>query len=159
MTVALGALQVPAREPSVRRLDGSLISPAEIDRTVVRLMQAAEVCGVGISLQPREDRFLLHAEHCLTYHNEGAAELPAWVDPSWHHCLIGCMKCQSACPENKAFLGWFDDRDEFAENETQLLVKRTSFDQLPDETAAKRRSLQLNEDYRILCRNLSLLID
>ena len=106
-----------------------------------------------------KDRFLLHAEHCLTYHNEGAAELPAWVDPSWHHCLIGCMKCQSVCPENKAFLSWFDDRYEFAEYETAHLLGRTPFDQLPDETATKLRNLQLNEDYRILCRNLSLLID
>ncbi len=106
-----------------------------------------------------KERFLLHAEHCLTYHNEGAAELPAWVDPSWHHCLIGCMKCQSICPENKSFLSWFDDRHDFTECETELLIERTPFDQLPHETAAKLRSLQLNEDYRILCRNLSLLID
>jgi epoxyqueuosine reductase len=106
-----------------------------------------------------KDRFLLHAERCLTYHNEAAAELPAWVDPSWHHCLIGCMKCQSVCPENKSFLSWFDDRHEFSEYETEFLVERAPFDQLPVETAAKLRSLQLNEDYRILCRNLSLLLN
>jgi hypothetical protein len=39
------------------------------------------------------------------------------------------------------------------------LVERMPFDRLPDETAAKLQSLQLSEDCRILCRNLSLLID
>ena len=128
-----------------------------------RMLRRCDSCVACLRSCPSgaitEDRFLLHAENCLTYHNEGRAELPAWIRPSWHHCLIGCMKCQSICPENRAFLNWFDDRDEFAEYETKFLVERTPFDQLPDETAAKLRSLQLNEDYPILCRNLSLLID
>ncbi len=98
-------------------------------------------------------------ERLLSLIERAAAELPSWVDPSWHHCLIGCLKCQSVCPENKSFLSWFDDRQDFTECETELLIERTPFEQLPDETAAKLRSLQLNEDYRILCRNLSLLID
>lgn len=50
MTILLGALQTAAGQSSVRRLDSSLISPAEIDAIVSRLMQAAEVCGVGISI-------------------------------------------------------------------------------------------------------------
>jgi epoxyqueuosine reductase len=36
------------------------------------------------------DRFLLHAERCLTFHNERPPEFPAWLNPSWHHCLVGC---------------------------------------------------------------------
>jgi CubicO group peptidase (beta-lactamase class C family) len=49
ITVVLGALQTAAGQP-VRRLDGSVISPAEIDGTMSRLMQAAEVCGAAISI-------------------------------------------------------------------------------------------------------------
>lgn len=104
------------------------------------------------------DRFLLRAENCLTYYNEGAAEFPAWIHSSWHHCLIGCMKCQNVCPENKAVLKWFDDGLEFSEHETALFIEGMPFGRLPGETAAKMRSLQLNEDYRILCRNLSMLV-
>lgn len=37
-------------EPTIRRLDGSSISPAEIDATVIRLMNAAEVTGVSIAI-------------------------------------------------------------------------------------------------------------
>lgn len=128
-----------------------------------RMLRRCDSCVACLRSCPSgaiaKDRFLLHAENCLTYHNEGAAEFPAWVHPSWHHCLIGCMKCQNVCPENKAVLTWFDDRDEFAEHETACFVERMPFDQLPSDTAAKLRSLQLNEDYRILCRNLSILVE
>ena len=37
-------------QPAVPRLDGSKITPAEIDATVTRLMRSAEVTGVGITL-------------------------------------------------------------------------------------------------------------
>ncbi len=105
-----------------------------------------------------EDRFLIHAEECLTYHNEAAGEFPGWIDPSWHHCLIGCMRCQNACPENKPLMNWFDDRAVFSEQETTYFIGRVPFGQLPVETAMKIRNLQINEDYRMLCRNLSMIV-
>lgn len=39
-----------ASQPSITRLDGSTISPAAIDTTVTRLMHAAEIPGVGITI-------------------------------------------------------------------------------------------------------------
>jgi CubicO group peptidase (beta-lactamase class C family) len=50
MAILLGALAATPQESGVKRLDGSRIAPAEIDATVTRLMQAAEVTGVGISI-------------------------------------------------------------------------------------------------------------
>jgi epoxyqueuosine reductase len=105
-----------------------------------------------------DDRFLLYAERCLTYHNEAAGEFPDWINPSWHHCLFGCMRCQTICPENEDVLDWFDDRVEFSEQKTNLLIQRTPFDHLPTKTAAKLKSLEINEDYLLLCRNLSMII-
>ncbi len=104
------------------------------------------------------DRFLIRAERCLTYHNEAAADFPAWIDPSWHHSLVGCMRCQLACPENKAVADWFEDLAEFSEEETSRLVEGEPFAELPAETAAKLESLVINEDYRLLCRNLSMIL-
>jgi len=128
-----------------------------------RMLQQCESCVACLRCCPSgaiaQDRFLLHAEDCLTYHNEGAGEFPAWIHSSWHHCLVGCMKCQSVCSENKAVSKWFDDRVEFSEYETVCFVARVPFDQLPRETAAKLRSLEINEDYQILCRNLSMLVN
>ena len=53
---------------------------------------------------------------------------------------------------------WFEDRAEFSEQETALFVGRVPLDRLPAGTAARFRSLEINEDYRLLCRNLSMLV-
>jgi epoxyqueuosine reductase len=127
-----------------------------------KMLNRCESCVACLRLCPTgaitSDRFLIHAEHCLTYHNEAAVDFPSWIDPSWHHCLIGCMRCQTSCPENKAVLHWFEDRAEFSEEETALLVQRLPLDRLPAETAAKIKDLEINEEYRLLCRNLSMVI-
>ncbi len=105
-----------------------------------------------------KERFLVHAEHCLTYFNEAVTDFPDWINPSWHHCLFGCMRCQTTCPENKAVNKWFEDRVEFTESETALFIQHMPFDQLPPETIARMKSLEINENYQGLCRNLSMLI-
>ena len=105
-----------------------------------------------------DDRFLIRAERCLTYHNEAADDFPKWIDPSWHHCLVGCMRCQTVCPENKTHVKWFEDRVEFSEAETDFMIQRVPFDRLPAETTAKLKSLEINEAYDNLCRNLSMII-
>jgi len=49
LTVTIAA-QAAAQQPTVSRLDGTTIPAPEIDVTVTRLMQAAEVTGVGIAI-------------------------------------------------------------------------------------------------------------
>jgi len=44
------ALPTAAQSTAINRLDGSKITPVEIDATVTRLMKAAEVPGVGIAI-------------------------------------------------------------------------------------------------------------
>ncbi len=46
------------------------------------------------------DRVLLHAERCLTLVNEVPGEWPDWIPASAHDCLVGCLRCQRACPAN-----------------------------------------------------------
>lgn len=104
------------------------------------------------------DRFLLQAERCLTFHNEAEGEFPCWIPAAAHHCLVGCMRCQEVCPENEAVRDRFEDRGAFSESETTLFLQGVPLDQLPPETVEKWRSLELTEDYRILGRNLSLLL-
>jgi len=48
--IVLAGASLLGQQPTVTRLDGSTISPAEIDRTVTRLMNAAEVTGAGIAI-------------------------------------------------------------------------------------------------------------
>src|SRR5580698_2901106 len=47
---SITALPLIAQQSPIHRLDGSTITPAEIDATVTRLMKAAEVPGVGIAI-------------------------------------------------------------------------------------------------------------
>jgi|APHig6443717497_1056834.scaffolds.fasta_scaffold08798_2 epoxyqueuosine reductase len=105
------------------------------------------------------NRFLLHAENCLTFHNEASGDFPSWINTSWHHCLIGCLRCQTVCPENKEVIEWFENRAEFSELETTLFVKDVPFEQLPKETVNKIKTLEINENYHNLCRNLKLILN
>jgi epoxyqueuosine reductase len=127
-----------------------------------KMLNRCESCRACLQSCPTKaiarDRFLLHAELCLTYHNEAASDFPSWINPSWHHCLIGCLRCQTVCPENRAVIDWFEDRAEFSEKETALFIQRTPLDQLPAETFTMIKNLEINEDYRLLCRNMSMII-
>jgi epoxyqueuosine reductase len=128
-----------------------------------KMLDQCESCTACLRNCPTKaistDRFLLHAEKCLTFHNEAKSDFPSWINPSWHHCLFGCLRCQKVCPENKAVIKWFEDRAEFSELETTLLIKTVPFEQLPKEMALKIKSLEINENYYSLCRNLKLLFN
>ncbi len=50
ISAAIVVLPAAGEQSSIRRLDGSRITPAEIDEMVTRLMRAAEVTGVGIAI-------------------------------------------------------------------------------------------------------------
>jgi epoxyqueuosine reductase len=107
-----------------------------------------------------KDRFLLHAEKCLTYHNEKAGNIPfpTWIKPEWHNCIVGCIRCQAACPENKSYLKNFGETVEFNEEETKLLVKGTTREQIPKTTLKKMQTLSLMDYVDELPRNLSVLL-
>jgi epoxyqueuosine reductase len=106
------------------------------------------------------ERFLLYAERCITFHNEkpGDVPFPAWIDPSWHNCLIGCLHCQSVCPQNKEFLHWVEERVEFSQEETALLLQGVALDQLPPATAKKLEQSDVVELLDVLPRNLGVLL-
>lgn len=75
-----------------------------------------------------DDRFLLSSDKCVAYLNEKSAKVafPLWVDSSAHNALVGCMRCQIACPYNKKLTSWYDDREEFTEKESAFLLKGKS---------------------------------
>ena len=103
------------------------------------------------------DRFLIRAERCITFHNERLAEFPAWIDPSWHNCLVGCLRCQRVCPEDTPFLDWVEGNSTFSEEETTLILNSTPPDRLPSETARKLERLDMLEYSEMLGRNLGVL--
>jgi epoxyqueuosine reductase len=129
-----------------------------------RLMELCDSCVACMRKCPTgaitRERVLLHAERCLTFHNERDVEIPfpPWIDSAWHNSLIGCMNCQLICPENKAVKTWIEEIGEFSAEETALLMEHIPFDQLPAEMLAKLRNLGIN-DVQALPRNLAAILN
>jgi epoxyqueuosine reductase len=129
-----------------------------------RMMERCQKCQACMRACPSgaitAERFLLHAERCLTFRNEkpGDVPFPAWVDPAWHNCLVGCMICQRVCPENKEFLGWIEEGAEFSAEETTLLLEGVSPDQLPDALMEKLARWDLVDLLDILPRNMGVFL-
>jgi len=103
------------------------------------------------------ERFLLHVDRCLTFHNEHPPEIsfPDWIDPKWHNCLVGCLHCQKVCPVNKKVIDWTEPGPEFSGDETKLILHGTSLDDLPVGTKDKIEKFDLVNYYKVLPRNLS----
>jgi epoxyqueuosine reductase len=129
------------------------------------MMERCQDCEVCLTKCPTgaitSERFLLRAERCLVFHNERLSDhpFPAWIDPASHNCLIGCMLCQQFCPENKAFLKWFEGNESFSHEETALFLRGASSDQLPATTNAKLERLGLHYALEILPRNLGVFLN
>ncbi len=129
-----------------------------------KLMERCNNCSACIRNCPTgaitTERILLHAERCITLYNERPGAFPDWIDPKWHNCILGCLRCQDACPENKAVLGWVEEKGEFSEEETVLILQEKEFARLPSSTLRKLEQLELPEYYRnLLPRNLAVLLD
>ncbi len=139
---------VPWREDSWR-------TPKMLDRCA-RCDICRDRCPTGAIA---EDRVLLHAERCITLHNESESDFPDWLQPSWHSCLFGCLRCQDRCPENGRVRSWMTDRAEFSEDETALLLRRGDPRSLPAALAAKLAELGLSFDSRLVGRNLAALLE
>lgn len=104
------------------------------------------------------DRFLIHAERCITFLNEWPEEFPEWIDPAWHNSLIGCMKCQLVCPVNKRFIKWVEEGEAFNEAETKIVLSGVPLDRIPPETADKLNRSYMVEYLDVLPRNLRALL-
>jgi len=139
--------------------------PCEQDQwQELRMMTTCEKCKACLRACPTgaidPNRFLLHAERCLTFLNEKPQDVPfpPWVDPSWHNCLVGCLHCQKVCPENGEVRDWIEGDEVFSEEETALLLDGVAIDELPSATVAKLERLDLTDLLEVLPRNLEALL-
>jgi epoxyqueuosine reductase len=107
-----------------------------------------------------EDRFLLHAERCLTFWNEKPPDVPfpGWVRPEWHNALVGCLLCQQACPENRPFLESIVEGPSFDEETTQAFLAGAAKKDLPVEVQQTLEEWDLVDFLDVLPRNLGALV-
>jgi epoxyqueuosine reductase len=105
-----------------------------------------------------EDRFLLHAERCITFFNEGKETFPRWLNPSWHNCIVGCLFCQRVCPLNRDFKNQIQEGPTFSGKETAAFLLKSPNEEIPLEARQKMESIGLQDYYfDILGRNLKAL--
>jgi epoxyqueuosine reductase len=127
-----------------------------------QVMKECDRCKACLNECPTKaivpDRFLIHAERCITFLNEGNEEFPEWINPAWHNSLIGCMKCQLVCPVNKRFIKWVEEGESFDESETELILNGIPLNLIPPETAHKLNRGYMVEYLDVLPRNLRALL-
>jgi epoxyqueuosine reductase len=129
-----------------------------------QMMESCRNCSACLRHCPvgaiTSERFLLHAERCITFHNEKPSDVPfpAWIGPSWHNCLVGCLHCQRVCPQNKEFLHWVEEGVEFSQEETDLLLQGVALDQLPPTTAKKLEQSGTVDLLDVFPRNLDVFL-
>jgi epoxyqueuosine reductase len=91
-----------------------------------RMMDRCRDCRVCRNACPTgaigSDRFLLHAERCLTFLNEYRVPWPTWLPHGVHNCITGCMRCQECCPANRDRLNTVELPETFTLEETQVIL-------------------------------------
>ncbi len=126
------------------------------------LMKACDSCPLCRAACPThcipDDRILIHADQCLTYFNENLGDFPAVVPPDAHNALIGCMRCQTVCPQNKKRLAYDPEIITFTEEETTCILQNISREDIPESLTKKLKDLDMYDDYPELPRNLTVLI-
>ena len=118
--------------------------------------ECIEACPTGSISAARS---VIDASKCLTYFNEREDSFPVWVKPHWHNAIIGCMRCQLACPQNEGFLDKVEHEVTFDAAETSILLEGKSLPELPDPLREKLDQLSLVDCYSVLSRNLSSLLN
>lgn len=105
------------------------------------------------------DRNIIHATKCLTYINESSEPFPDWINYNWHNALVGCMRCQLACPQNWDYKLIKNFEETLTESDIDVLLNEDDFAKFPKATRNTLEKLNLT-DYEptILQRNLRALL-
>lgn len=106
------------------------------------------------------ERILLHAERCYTLFSESLRPIPESLKPPSPKCIIGCLRCQEFCPENKGLLRHENAALSFDAEETKAFLGMTPAmgGRAFDRVQAKFQELGLTEGLLVFRRNLDRLL-
>ena len=128
-----------------------------------KIMKSCSTCSLCQNACPThcipKERFLIHADCCLTYLNENKGDFPSWINVQSHNALVGCMRCQIVCHQNKKFLQYDKQTVNFTEEETMIILQKTPRELIPKAFAKKLIRFDIDEYYTELGRNLSVLMN
>jgi len=102
---------------------------------------------------------VIDAGRCLSQANENEGDWPDWVPARSHNSLVGCMRCQEACPANRYYLRREELVAEFDRQETALILEGRPAEELPPELRKRLAELDLDGYSTVLGRNLRALRD
>ncbi len=105
------------------------------------------------------DGTVIDADHCLSNVNENEGAWPEWVPALAHNSLVGCMRCQEACPADRYYVHDEDVVAEFDKAETKIILENRPADELPEGVRAKLEGLDLAGYSQVLGRNLLALAE
>jgi epoxyqueuosine reductase len=144
---------------SDRRLGTSRLpsSPAE---PLLPRCQKCRICAAACPTGAIDrERILIHAEKCYTLFSESLNPIPERLKPPSPKCLIGCLRCQELCPEDKGLLRLEKAAVSFDEEETAAFLGLTpARGPAFERTQAKFQTLGLTEGFSVFARNLKLIL-
>jgi epoxyqueuosine reductase len=131
----------------------------------VQTMEACKKCKICYGACPMgcisRDRFVIDAGRCITLYNEIEGPFPSWIPKRVHNALMGCMKCQSRCPEDMKIPLSSGRLEDVTEEETKRILEGK-----PDEALIGSLKRKLKDFYPaaskkafpMFTRNLGVLI-
>lgn len=134
-------------------------APPRSEEVLLARCEKCRICAAACSTGAiDEGRVLLRAEKCYTLFSESLQPIPAGLEPPSARCLIGCLRCQEVCPENKGRLRYETTGVSFTAPETEAFLALASGSERGlDQAQAKLRELGLSEDAPLYARNLMVL--
>jgi epoxyqueuosine reductase len=132
--------------------------PAE---TLLARCRKCRICAAACPMGAIEkERVLIHAEKCYTLFSESPKPIPEHLKPPSPKCIIGCLRCQELCPEDKGLLRYENAAVSFDAEETEafLGMKPAADGPAFDRAQRKFRELGLTEGFPVFRRNLRRLL-
>ncbi len=129
----------------------------------IKRMDTCETCEICINNCPTKaitnENNIIRAGRCIVRYNEQVGEFPDWIEPTFHNCIVACIKCQYHCPNNKTYIKNYAEPVSFTEDETNDILKGKPIEELCDTTQKKLFAIDAQEYYRNLPRNLKVLFN
>lgn len=127
----------------------------------IEIMEECNHCDRCIKNCPRhcisEHNFIIDAGRCITLYSETKGSFEDnGIPVSVINALIGCMRCQIACPVNQPFLKSREVVELFNEEETQMILDDTFRNN--QDLMTKLKTIDLNENEEVISRNLRALM-
>ncbi len=131
----------------------------------IAMLEACRECTICYGICPTNaivrENFVIDAGRCISLYNETDGEFPPWILPAMHNALMGCMKCQSGCPENEKAPPPAGRLEDVTEDETAAILAGKPDQALLASLNRKLRGFSGSgspESFPILTRNLNVLI-